>query len=137
MQSRYQTRQRQVILDFFREHMNECFSAKSLRCALAGEHVSLGEATVYRTLDLLCKEGSLRRFQADQGGGATYQYATHSTDCQHHLHLKCQQCKQLFHLDCSHLHKLSEHLYDSHDFRVSQSDTILYGICKDCAEEDA
>lgn len=134
MQQRYKTRQREAILTLLREHPKRCFSAKELREALLARGEAAGEATVYRTLDLLCRDGALTRFGPDKGKSATYQYTTHSPKCEHHLHFKCRRCQVLYHLECGRLQALSEHLFDKHGFSVNQADTILYGICADCRE---
>ena len=134
MTQRYKTRQREVILSFFRENSNRCFSAKEVLSLLEKQGAVPGETTVYRTLSLLCREGALTRYNSTGTGGATYQYTTENPACEHHLHLKCRSCDKLYHLECSRLQILSEHLKDEHGFSVNQADTILYGTCAACEE---
>lgn len=133
MQQNYKTRQRDVILAFFREHKDTCFSARQVHEALHAEDI--GKTTVYRTLALLCEQGALTRFSAEHQQSATYQYASHNPACEHHLHLKCRQCGVLYHTECTRLKKLADHLEQEHGFSVSQSDTILYGVCGLCKKE--
>ncbi len=134
MQQTYQTRQRKIVLSFLREHATRCFTAKELKSALLSDGTPLGEATVYRTLDLLLQAGFVKRFEQGAGRAATYQYADDNPACEHHLHFKCRECGTLYHLDCHHLQNFSRHLKDNHGFCVSQADTVLYGICKECGE---
>ena len=137
MQQRYKTRQREAILSYLREHAEHCFSAKQLCEALKNQGHTAGVTTVYRTLDLLVRENSVKRFDQGKAKGSTYQYATKNPSCEHHLHLKCRACGELFHLECSSFASLHTHLHEEHGFHVNQADTILYGICRACAEENA
>lgn len=135
MQPKYKTRQREEILSFLRQRPERCFTAKEVREKLLEEGLPLGEATVYRTLDLLCQNGALKRFGAGQGKSATYQYACQNPACEHHLHLKCRSCGVLYHMECRRFAPLWEHLLENHGFQVSQADSILYGVCSACLEK--
>ena len=50
----YRTKQREMILQFFAAHPGECFCAKDL---IEQKSISVGAATLYRTLTLLSQEG--------------------------------------------------------------------------------
>lgn len=137
MQQKYKTRQREAILALLREHPKTCFSAKDVCLALKEAGHKAGVATVYRTLDLLVEDGSIKRFDQGKAKGSTYQYATENPACEHHLHLKCRQCGELFHLECASFSSLHTHLCEEHGFLLNQADTILYGTCRNCAGENA
>lgn len=125
---KYKTKQRDEILSFFESHSEECFSAKDV-CG----KVNCGEATVFRTIAKLTDEGKLKRFVS--GGSrecAYYQYNC----CNHsegHIHLKCNKCGQLIHMDCDFIGKLLSHFMDEHNFTVDSGKTVIYGCCKNCA----
>ncbi|MBQ2252700.1 MAG: transcriptional repressor [Clostridia bacterium] len=135
MAQRYQTKKREVILAFLRAHPERCFSAKELYTALHGTPICPGETTVYRTLELLSHEGTIKRFEQGQGKSATYQFADENPACEHHLHLKCRDCGVLIHAECTRLKSLAEHLCQEHGFTVNQTETVLYGTCQNCREE--
>ena len=80
----YNTKQRAEILEFFKRNFDKSFSAGEI---ISSDEISAGEATVYRCLSLLSKEGLLRRFTENGAGGALYQYA--GSECCRHFHLKC------------------------------------------------
>lgn len=135
MAQRYHTKKREVILAFLRDHPETCFSAKDLYTALQDAPIRPGETTVYRTLELLSREGTIKRFEQGQGNSATYQFADENPACEHHLHLKCRDCGVLIHTECTRLKSLAEHLCAEHGFTVNQAETVLYGTCQNCREE--
>ena len=125
---RYSTKQKNCILNFFKTHKNECFSAKYI---IKKENFDIGEATVYRLLAKLAQEGALKRFIADKGGGATYQY-NDVQKCARHFHLKCLSCGETICMDCSFMTGMEEHVGAQHGFFVDNTKTIIYGVCKGC-----
>ena len=91
----YNTKQRDEIVEFFSRHRGSCFTAKDI---ITSGEVTVGEATVYRTLTKLANQGVLKRFTGD-GSGACYQLMDEQK-CSSHFHLKCDRCQKLIHMDC-------------------------------------
>lgn len=122
--SQYKTRQRDEILRFFMEHPDGCFAAKDVY-----KQVNAGEATVFRALSSLAQEGILQKFTGD--GGAYYQYSRSNT-CTDHIHLKCERCGKLIHMDCTFLREMMRHFCSEHGFTVDCGKTVIYGLCGEC-----
>ncbi len=123
----YRTKQRDEILRFFQDHADECYTAREV-----GRLVSAGEATVFRTLTALTESGLLKRFSSGRGGSATYQF----TECAspgEHIHLKCENCGALLHLDCAFMEEISRHFREEHGFEMDSRQTVIYGLCGNCA----
>lgn len=129
----YNTRQRQMIISCLKENSDRHMTADMLIKRLLQNGVSVGRATVYRTLDKLCREGAVRRYELSVENSACYQYIDGNADCGEHFHLKCECCGELIHLDCGHISKLSEHIEKEHAFKVDNAKTVLYGLCENCA----
>lgn len=125
----YRTKQRGEIMRFLSEHPDECFSAKEL----IGQ-VGAGEATVFRTLSALAKEGLIQKFTGEgtKNGCAYYKYKA-SEECGRHLHLKCLSCGRLLHADCDFMKEMTEHFESEHSFRLDSGRTVIYGLCKECS----
>lgn len=134
MKAEYNTRQRAIILDFLKESSAHV-SVRDIVAHLKEQGISVGTATVYRTLDKLCEQGVVRKFVIDERSGACYQYA-HGCDCNEHFHLKCINCGALIHVDCGLVAKLEKHFFDEHGFTVSSGRTVIYGLCHECAKID-
>ncbi len=126
----YNTKQRDEIVEFFSRHRDGCFTAKEL---IHSGEITVGEATVYRTLSKLAKQGVLKRYTGD-GGGASYQL-NESEQCDSHFHLRCERCQKLIHMDCSFMSDMKKHIESSHDFAVDIGKTVIYGLCGDCERE--
>mgnify|MGYP003294565905 CR=1 FL=1 len=125
----YKTKQRESLLEFFKENKENCFLAKDI---IKNAKLSLGEATIYRTLSKFVEEGLLKKFISSDGSGSYYQYNEGRDECASHFHLKCTKCGTLFHMDCSFLKDMTQHINLEHGFNVDNSKTTLYGTCKNC-----
>lgn len=126
----YNTKQRDEIVDFFSRHRGDCYTARDL---IKSGEITVGEATVYRTLSKLASQGVLTRFTGD-GNGASYQL-NESEECKTHFHLRCEVCQRLIHMDCSFMQDIRAHIEDSHSFTVDVGKTVFYGICGECREK--
>lgn len=125
----YHTRQKDIIMNFFKSHANECFCAKDI---IHNNTISVGEATVYRCLAQLTKENKLKKFISDNNSGAFYQYYSIETCANCHIHLKCLSCGELLHLNCSFMSDIESHMKELHNFSMDSSKTVIYGICDHC-----
>ena len=76
----------------------------------------------------------LGKFVLHDGESACYQYVGDSADCCNHYHLKCSECGKLLHVECGFLDKVAEHIFEHHGFTLSAENTVLYGVCAECAE---
>ena len=126
-ETKYRTKQRDEILRFFMDNEDKCFTAREV-CV----HVTAGEATVFRTISSLVDEGKLKRYTGGRGEGAYYQLSTCTAD--DHIHLKCEKCGQLIHMDCSFMADILGHFSEHHGFTVDCGKTVIYGLCEKCAE---
>ena len=126
----YKTKQREMILDIFKNHETFSYSAKEIKSLLNDE---VSKATLYRTLDKLEEEHILRKYYNELTSNYEYQYANKEESCSSHLHLKCTQCGKLIHLHCNESNALIAHIGKSHNFYINQENTIIYGLCSDCS----
>ena len=124
MQKQTHTKQKSIILDYLKSHKNHS-TASEIAAALKG---SVSTATIYRQLESLVDSGIIRKYITD--GCALYQYA--GFNCDGHFHLKCTHCDTLYHVDCSFLSELSEHIFAHHSFTVDNRRTVMYGVCQNC-----
>ena len=128
LRGKYQTKQKEVIAEYFRQRPELCLSADAVYSALGSE---VGMTTVYRAVSRLCDEGFLRRF-APQGVGEAALYQLNR--CQdHHMHIRCIDCGTLSHLHCEVVNEFMSHLLEHHGFVLDECQTVLYGRCAACA----
>ena len=128
----YNTRQRTLILDFLQAHKEQCFTVKSLLAALRENNIQIGETTVYRCVTKLTEEGQVRKFIAEKGDSACFQFLQSPETCKAHFHLKCLKCGAVLHMDCDYMREMESHIRTEHNFTVDNAKTIIYGICTRC-----
>ncbi len=134
----YRTRQKAEILDLIGQKGDVHFTAADIAEQLRRRGSGTGMSTVYRMLDKLTEEGTLRRYVIDGNSAACYQIARIDPDaCRHHFHLKCLSCGSLFHVDCELIDQLTAHIAEDHGFAVDHSKTVLYGLCASCAQKQS
>ena len=128
----YKTRQREKIEEIFALSGGH-ETVDSLLEKLNEKGENIGRTTVYRTLLKLESEGKARKYSAAPGESVCYQYISDNHHCDEHFHLKCECCGRLIHIECDHITELSRHISDTHNFRVNNLKTVLYGVCEQCA----
>lgn len=131
----YNTKQREAILNYIISLNNTHVTAAQIAEHFQKEDVPIGRTTIYRYLDKLTESGELRRYTTDGISGACYQHINHIENCAIHLHLKCEECGELKHLECNTLHEIQKHVFDQHAFEVNALKTVLYGTCYNCMKK--
>jgi Fur family ferric uptake transcriptional regulator len=126
----YSTEQRKLLLSFLKNHCDAQFTVEEIAAQLHGG-CSISVSSVYRNIDRLVTDGSVRRFAREGGRGSLYQYFD-GQECAGHLHLKCTKCGQIFHLDDEAAAIVLAAALEKNDFSVDESKTVLYGLCKSC-----
>lgn len=125
---KYATRQGRLLLDYFGKYPEKHITAEELSEALKND---VAKATIYRQLEKLVGEGSIRKYSLGKGNSSCYQL-NREKHCELHYHLMCTECKKVIHLECEALDALSKHIASEHGFVLDSSRTVLYGQCASC-----
>ena len=130
----YNTKTRQLILDYLINNRQHAVSASNILEHLEEQGASPNPTTVYRYLDKLAGEQRIMKYVADKGEKALFQYVDEGRHCREHLHLKCVQCGRIYHLDCHFMDEVRAHLMAEHGFTLQCEGSVLYGLCRHCAQ---
>ncbi len=130
----YNTKQLDAILSVLKESKGAHVTADEIYMILLNQGNRVGKTTVYRHLEKMTNDGTLRRFTLGDNTSACYQLA--DTHCAEHHHLRCSVCGTLIHMECDYLDCLADHLLKNHDFILDKGKTVIYGICSQCAKEE-
>jgi Fur family ferric uptake transcriptional regulator len=104
-------------------------TARELADRLHGR--GIGQASIYRTLELLDQLRLVQRF--DVGAGvARYEPAFPSGE--HHHHVVCDRCGAVTQFEDDDLERAIERLSQRLDFAVDAHDVVLRGECPACRE---
>lgn len=123
----YRTEQRRRLLAFLMDRRDRQFTVEEITQSVNGVSVS----AIYRNVNQLVSEGSVKRFQREGSRKFLYQYLG-GGDCTAHLHLKCEKCGSMFHLDAELTETLVKLVNRGCYFSLDKSRTILYGSCGAC-----
>lgn len=123
---KYSEQRRQVLRIFLRTEKH--LAADELHRLVKKSFPSIGIATIYRTLKLLCESGLCRELKLDDG---TTRYE-HLYDHAHHDHLICTECGSMTEVLDKEIEKLQEQLAKKNSFKIKSHKLIIYGTCKNC-----
>ena len=121
------TPQRHLIVDVFFKSGNH-LSTEDLYDLVRAVDEGVGQATVYRTLKLLC-EANLAREMHFGDGTARYEPIA---DGSHHDHLICTVCGKNQEFINEDIERLQDELAARYGFVLTSHRMYLYGVCNDC-----
>ena len=129
----YKTKQQDFLISYLHEMKGKHFTAEDVRTHFESKQISIGIATIYRQLEKLVADGTLQKYFIDEHSAACFEYSGENCKAEvPHFHLKCEQCGNLFHVECEEIQELSVHLQKEHGFAINPFRTVLYGICNAC-----
>ncbi len=130
----YRTKQGDLVLSCFLQNKGMHLTIEDICTILKEKGTPVGTTTVYRQVQKLTDEGLVTKYNIDKDSAACYQYAGES--CRMHFHLKCTKCQELFHSTCTYIDSVENHIFEHHGFKVDNSKTVFYGICKGCLRSE-
>ncbi len=126
----YRTKQGQLVLSCFENNKGLHLTIDDICSYLRENGTPVGTTTVYRQVQKLMDEGIVTKYSVDSESGSCFQYS--GADCKMHFHLKCTSCSSLFHATCSYIDSVESHIFAHHGFKVDNSRTVFYGVCREC-----
>jgi len=124
------TQQRLHILRAFLDFAGHC-AAEELLSAARERDPSVSQATVYRTLKLLCNAGLARELYFGDG---LARFESRLDVEEHHDHLICERCGLTIEFFSEGIEHLQEELARQHNFVPTRHRLYLYGVCSSCGE---
>ena len=96
----------------------------------------MGVATIYRQLEKLVAEGQMRKYVVDSGSAACFEYIGARQGHARFIHCKCEKCGKVLHVERSEIEEMARLLEERSGFRMDNVQTVLYGVCGECREEN-
>ena len=131
MEKGYNTKPKEYILSFLRNHKNKRFSIKEMYDYIINEGYNINLTTIYRNVNSLEKEGSLLKHQGNDTSFATYQYVENK-DCLAHFHFECIKCGRVSHLGAKETNDFLKLIKNKLYFTVEPQNTYIRGLCNNC-----
>lgn len=138
VKSIYKTKQQELLKAYLIETKGKHFTAEDIRVHFENKEIAIGIATIYRQLEKLVSEGQVQKYYIDEHSACCFEYTGESRADMDtpHFHLKCEQCGNLFHVECEELLEIQNHLLTEHGFSINPLRTVFYGTCKDCLQKN-
>ena len=132
----YQTHQRNQLISFFEAHPNETFTIDEITEKLRDQlwHYAPSRSTVYRTVADLEKEKLLQRMYLADRRRSAYQYRDQHA-CASHLHIRCEKCHALVHLDADVSDEIEKLLRQLASVSLAGGTKFLVGRCVKCSRQ--
>jgi Fur family ferric uptake transcriptional regulator len=121
------TRNQEKILSALKG-LTQPISAQDLYLGMRQDGITMGLATVYRSLDALKLEGAVQMRTLPSGE------SVYSLPLEDRHHLTCLQCGNTIAIDECPVHELEEQLHKSHHFRIFYHTLEFFGLCPQCQD---
>ncbi|MGN0345812.1 MAG: Fur family transcriptional regulator [Lachnospiraceae bacterium] len=131
----YQTQSRAKIMEYLQRNAQRTVTVSEIEQYMNASENPVNITTIYRYLDKLVKEGTISKFVSGSGDKAGYQLTEHVHCCKEHLHIQCDGCGKVVHIDCGFMDEIAEHFLKHHGFSLDCAGTILHGLCENCRNE--
>jgi Fur family ferric uptake transcriptional regulator len=122
------TEPRRLVVEAAHRHAS-AFTADELLSELTAAHAGVGRATVFRTLDLLARQGVLDRLHQPDG---CHSYIVATAAGAHHHHLICSGCGAVVQFEDCTVEPLLATLSRRTNFAISGHWLEVFGVCADC-----
>ena len=99
------------------EQEEQFLTVDEIRLRLTQDGISVGQSTVYRTVERLVADGVVSKVPSVDRSSARYCYVGRPETAAHGK-LVCLQCGATRPLECHTLDELSQHLEGAHGFRI-------------------
>lgn len=99
---------------------------------LLSKSLNINLTTIYRNLDKLVENDILLKFKNNKDDFAVYQYHEPGANCCEHLHLQCNNCGKVLHLNDDFMSNLQVYFTKECGFYIDCQNSILQGLCKTC-----
>ena len=108
------------------------YTVEQLYAEMKSSGFDIGYSTVYRTLRLLseCGLATAHHFNDNE---MRYEPAGRG---RHHDHLVCRECGRIIEFTHGGIERFQEEVASEHDFRVTDHELQIYGICSRCRGKD-
>jgi Fur family ferric uptake transcriptional regulator len=136
MKKEYITKQNMFLLSYLQKKHGRHVTVKEIAAYCEEHEIHVSQATIYRYLEKLVKEGIVAKYVVDANSSACFFYVGEEKKEEiNTFHCKCVKCGKLYHIHCDEITQMEGHLQQVHGFAVDPTRTILYGICSTCTKK--
>ncbi len=127
----YKTKQKDIIYNILENNKDKQLSISQIKNICENSNINIGLTTIYRILNNLDSENLLIK-TIKQNGEAEYQLR--NSTCNEHIHIKCQKCGNLTHLDHKTTTSLIKDINKNYNMNLNLISSHLIGTCNKCKQ---
>jgi len=105
---------------------------EALSAEVSNRYPGTGDATVYRTMKLLCEAGLAEERQFGEGFSRFEPTIAPGGRTGHHDHLICLECGSIIEFGDPEIEALQDRAADRHGFEIRSHRLEIYGVCSRC-----
>lgn len=128
----YSTKQRNIILEVFKEHSDEKLTAEEIMTLLNDCCANVSKATLYRNLDLLVSKGIVCKVLLDNLCSC---YIYKSEENNTSINFCCDCCGEVVQIKSPSISRMNSKLEKEFDCLIDRSKTVIHGTCNKCKGE--
>ena len=133
----YKTFSHSKIIEYLEANRDRMVKVQDIDNYLKDTGIEVNNSTIYRYLNKLSNDGVIMKYVANKGEMSSFQYVGDSGhNCREHLHLRCVRCEKIIHLECGFMKEIENHVMNHHGFSLICESSVLYGICRECRENE-
>ncbi len=132
----YKTKQQDLLMSYLEKMHGKHFTVEDIIEYFSKKDVTLGKATIYRQLEKLVADGKVVRYFIDEKTAACFEYTAECFAEKNHIHIKCEKCGKLIHLESEEILRLQKSILKEHGITLNPHRTVFYGVCPECRKED-
>lgn len=125
------TTQREQVAEVVLESAGH-LSVDDIEQRLREQHLHIGKATVYRTLDILARSGMITERDFGEGFRRYERVPGHP----HHEHLICVRCGKVIEFTNDRLERLKALVAEEYGFLHHHHRLEIYGVCRECQAQE-
>ncbi len=118
------TRQRQMILDTVRTHLDHP-SADEIYLEVREKEPKISRGTVYRNLKILAEHGEIRQIKMPDADRFDWRQ-------EDHYHLRCANCAKIMDVPIAYHKQWDQALAEQTGYQINGHRMVFEGICPDC-----
>ena len=126
------TKQRETILEFLLANQDKHLSCEEIYHEIHKSQNDLGQATVYRTLQIFTEVNITSKHDFDDGK-SRYEISS-ITDRHNHHHLICLACGNIEEVKLDLMENLEKTISNKYNFNIVDHNVKIYGYCKKCGK---
>ena len=127
----YSTKQRNIILELFHEHLDEKLTAEEIMRMLHESNNTVSKATLYRNLDMLASKGIICKVLLDNLCSC-YIYKSEKNTMS--INFCCDQCGEIVQIKSPFISKMNTKIEKEFNCLIDKAKTVIHGICNKCKE---